>query len=132
MTISNETTSVTATGNGVTTSFAYNFLIPYQADGVTPAVGAYITVATVRTDLVLNTDYSIAGVDNPAGGTVTYPLSGSPLASPNTITIFRDEAYVQHYAFPNQSFRPDQVETALDWLEMQIQQLNTRVTALEG
>lgn len=131
MTISTETCGVTATGNGSTTEFAFNFLIPYQADGVTPAVRAYITVSGVVTVLVLDVDFSIEGVGEDAGGTVTYPLSGDPLANPNTITILRDEAYVQPYAFPTQNFRPDQVEAALDWVVMQTQQLNRRVTALE-
>jgi len=131
MTISTETCSVTANGDDSNTTFAYNFLIPYQADGSTPAVDAFTTTDGVDTALVLNTDYSIVGVEESAGGTVTYPLSGDPLASGSTITIQRDEAYVQPYAFPNQGFKPSDVEAALDWLVMQTQQLNRRVSALE-
>ena len=132
MTISSETCSVTANGNDATTEFNYSFLIPYQADGVTPAVYAFTTTASVDTPLVLDTDYSITGTDDPDGGSVTYPLSGDPLTTGSTITIQRAEDYVQPYAFPNQGFRPDQVEAAFDWLCMQIQQLNRRVADLEA
>lgn len=131
MTISTEVCSVTATGNGATTEFAFNFLIPYQSDGTTVGVHAFITVGGVDTTLVLGVDFSISGVGDADGGTVTYPLVGSPLAAPNTITINRDIDYVQPYEFLNQSFRPDQVEAAFDWVVMQIQQLNHRLNLLE-
>ncbi len=132
MTISSETCAVTANGNDSTTEFAYNFLIPYQSDGETPAVYAFTTTASVDTPLVLDTDYSIAGVGESAGGTVTYPLSGSPLATGSTITIQRDVEYVQPFAFPNQNFTPAALEEALDWAVMQNQQLNRRVAELEA
>lgn len=132
MTISNQACTVTDTGNGSNTSFAYTFLIPYQSDGVTPAVSVFKTISGVKTNLTLNVDYSISGVGNPSGGTVTFPLSGSPLVAGGTITITRAEQYVQPYAFPNEGFLPQDVEKALDWLVMQVQQLNQRVTALGG
>ena len=131
MTISTETCSITATGDGSNTTFTYNFLIPYQADGVTPAVSAFITVSGVDTALVLDVDYTITGVGVESGGEVEYP-AGVDLGAPDTITIQRDEAYVQPYAFPMGGLRPDQVEAAFDWLVMQTQQLNRRVAELEA
>ncbi len=131
MTISSETCSITASGDDTNTEFGFNFIIPYQADGVTPAVDAFTTTDGTDTQLVLDVDYSIAGVGDEDGGTVTYPLSGDPLATGSTITILRDVAYVQPYSFPNQGFRPDQVEAAFDWVVMQNQQLNRRLTDLE-
>jgi len=129
MTITNETSAVTLPGNGSATSFAYNFQIPYQADGVTPAVLAYTTSAAGVVDyLVLNTDYSITGVGQAAGGTVTYPLSGSPLASGASISILRDLNYVQTYAFTNTKVNGQQLTRALDTLEMQIQQLREQLS----
>lgn len=129
MTISTETATITATGDGSNTTFTYNFLIPYQADGVTPAVAAFITVAGVDTALTLTTDYTITGVGDGAGGEVEYP-DGVDLDAPSTITILRDEAYVQPFAFPMQGLRPDQVEAALDWVVMQTQQLARDVALL--
>jgi len=129
MTITNETSAVTLPGNGSATSFAYNFLIPYQADGVTPAVLAYTTNAAGVVDyLVLNTDYSITGVGQAAGGTVAYPLSGSPLASGATISILRDLNYVQTYNFTSTKVNGPQLTRALDTLEMQIQQLREQLS----
>lgn len=134
MTVSNTTASITYTGNGSQTAFGFNFEVPYQADGVTPAVGAFKTVSGVETPLVLDTDYSITGVGSafPDGGTVTYPLSGSPLASPRTITIYRALDLVQPYAFPNLGFRPDQVEAAFDTMVFMIQQLEAEIAVLQA
>lgn len=132
MTISTETCSVTDNGDGTTTVFNYGFKIPYQPDGVTPASHVFKTVGGVSTVLTLNVDYSIQGVGAPTGGTVTFPLSGSPLALGSTITIQRAALYEQPYSFPNQDFVPSQAEAAFDWLCMVVQQLNRRVTALGG
>lgn len=127
MTITTPACTVTATGDGVTTAFNYNFIIPYQTDGVTPAVLVQLTTGGVVTD-VPSGQYSILGVDDPAGGTVTYPLSGSPLDSSTTITITRDLAYLQPFQVLNTSFYPHTVEQVADYLEMQIQQLISGVT----
>ncbi len=123
MTIASQTASITAQGDGSNTSFTYDFLIPYQADGTTPAVEVYTTDNLgTRVVLVLNTDYTITGVGSIYGGTVAYPISGDPLAASSTITISRALAYVQDTALDDQGFRASQVEGALDTLEMQIQQ----------
>ena len=45
-TIASPTSSVVASGNGSTTTFAYGFIIPYQSNGTTPAVSAYLTNTT--------------------------------------------------------------------------------------
>ncbi len=131
MTISSETCAITASGDDSNTEFAFDFIIPYQADGVTPAVDAFTTTDGEDTPLTLDADYSITGVEDPSGGFVTYPLMGSPLATGSTITIVRDVAYVQPFTFPNQGFRPEQVEAAFDWVVMQTQQLNRRLALLE-
>lgn len=123
MTISNETAAITIPGNGVTTSFAYNFLIPYQADGVTPAVRVFRTLDGVTYTLLRGTDFSISGVGVPTGGAVVYPLSGSALPTGQSLTIERDVDYIQPYAFNNQNFKPTRVNSALDYIVMQIQQL---------
>lgn len=121
-TISSPTVSVTATGNSVTTLWNYGFIIPYQANGVTPAVTVSTTTSGV-TAVINPTLYTITGVNNSAGGTVHYPLSGSPLTSSTTITITRSLAYIQPTAVPNTAFLPHTVEQVADNLDMQIQQL---------
>lgn len=109
-------------GNGATTAFAYNFIIPYQSDGVTPACQVvYTSAAGVEAVLAPNL-YTISGVENPAGGTVNYSSNG-PIATGTFLTITRTVAYTQPDAFPNQAFYPESVETGLDNLELQIQQL---------
>lgn len=124
MTVSNTTASITLPGDGSATTFDFNFEVPYQDDGVTPAVAAYTVDGTgALMDLVLDTDYSIAGVGDPDGGTVTYPLSGPALASGAFITILRALKYTQPFTYTNTNFRPDSVEQGLDWVVMEIQQL---------
>lgn len=122
MTISNQTCSITYTGNGIQTVFTYNFLIPYQSDGETPAVAVYVIEDDVST-LLTPSEYTITGVDNTLGGTVTYPLSGDELTSAQEIQITRALAYTQPDAFPNQGFYPASVEQLADNLVMMIQQL---------
>jgi hypothetical protein len=123
-TITSPTVSVTDPGNGSTTSFAYNFLIPFQANGITPAVT--VQVLNVATDVltpVAPGAYSIAGAGNPLGGTVTYAPGGVPLAVGFSLVITRSLAYTQPIAVPNFSFYPHTVEVSADNLEAQIQQL---------
>lgn len=125
MSISSEVCTVTAQGNGSTTSWPFSFLIPYQADGTTQAVVVFLTVVAtgVRTVLELGSQYGITGVGDTAGGSVEYPLMGSPIAVGTYITIDRDLDYVQPYTVANQSFYPHTVEQVADYVVMQTQQL---------
>jgi hypothetical protein len=123
-TVATSAYTTTLQGNGVTTSFSYNFLIPYQAGTTTPAV--VVQVTNTATGIVTNlssTAYTISGVGNATGGIVTYAPLGVPLASGNTITITRAVPYTQPTAVLNQSFYPHTIEQIADWLELQIQQL---------
>lgn len=128
MTVSSSACSTVALGNGATTVWTYDFIIPFQEDGATPAVQVYIEdVGGNLTLLSWNADFTIAGIGDPAGGTVTYPLSGSPLVTGSSIIISRALDYTQPFAVPNQSFLPNTVEQLGDWLEEQIQQLRNGV-----
>lgn len=124
-TISNTAVSVTASGDGSNKTFNYGFLIPYQANGTTPAVLIQVTDPSGNTSTV-SSNYTISGVGNASGGTVTYPVSGAALASGYTITITRALNYDQPTAVSNQAFYPKTVETIADRLTMQVQQLNAR------
>lgn len=123
MTIATEAASVTLQGNNATKSFDYNFIIPYQADGVTPAVTVAIFINNVWLQL-LSSEFTISGIGNSSGGSVAYPLgTGAPLTIGQFILIERSLAYTQPDTFDNQSFYPKEVENLGDELEMQIQQL---------
>lgn len=131
-TINSPQAQVTVSANGATTAFNYGFIIPYQADGVTPAVTLQVQSALgVITDIPSNL-FTITGVGNPSGGTVVYPLSGGPLASGNLVIITRNLAYTQPTAVSNQSFLPHTVEQIADKLDMQIQQLSLQVAGSGG
>lgn len=123
MTIGTPLSTITLSGNGVTTSFAYPFLIPAASD----AQVVYTNAAGVETFL-LPTQYTIAGVGTSTGGTVTYPLSGSPIAGGTTLTISRVLPLVQTTSISNQGPTFEATEGALDTLEMQIQQLQAQIT----
>lgn len=112
---------IVASGNGVTTSWPFNFIIPDSGDIV---VTITVLATGVSTELTYATDYSVTGFDTPAGGTVTYPLVGSPLAAGNTLTIQRIVPYLQSTDLTNQDgFYADVLEDEFDYLTMQTQQL---------
>lgn len=123
MTISNQAASTTGIGNGVTTSWPYLFLIPYQDDGVTPAASVYVTNTNVVPNVVTllpPSQYGITGVGNASGGAVSITPA---LAAGYLVTIIRSLLYTQGIAVPNQGFFPNTVEQMGDRLEEQIQQL---------
>lgn len=125
MTISTTTRSVVAQGNGLTTAFNFAFAVRSAAD-----LSAIYTDANGNQTALASSQYSVALNAVPAGqlwaqgGSVTYPLIGSPIASGTSLTIVRTLPYNQNSSLINQGgFYPDVVETALDVTEMQVQQL---------
>lgn len=73
MTVTAQTPITSATGNGVTTAFAFNFYAAAAADLLVEIDGVAKT---------LNVDYTVTGAGNQAGGTVTFtapPASGAPV-----------------------------------------------------
>lgn len=121
MTVSSTQSIVVYEGNGASTTFDFTFLIPSQADMVVTYTD------TAGTETVLSTSqYSVTGIDDPNGGTVTYPLSGSPIANNTFLSIRRELPLTQTTDLVNQDgFYPQVVENALDTLCMQIQQIST-------
>jgi hypothetical protein len=110
-------------GNDSATSFAFAFKVFADTD-----IAVYITAAdgTVTTG-VLDSDYSVTLNGDQSvspGGSVTYPLSGDPLPTGDTLVIVGALPYTQTLAIPGGgNFNPVALENALDRLEMQIQQL---------
>jgi hypothetical protein len=84
------------------------------------------STAGVNSDLVLTTDYSVAGVGNPTGSvTLTAPLAlGENLTIVRNVPATQEANYVQNDAFPAESH-----EDALDKATMLIQQLQERVAS---
>jgi hypothetical protein len=120
MTISTLVNNVAAQGNGVTTAFSYSFLIPQASNAVV------VHTDLTGTQTVLSpSQYTLSGVGNPNGGTITYPLSGV-MAVGELLTLKRVLPLQQLTSLVNQSgYYPAVVEAALDNLEMQIQQIST-------
>jgi hypothetical protein len=120
MTVSSTTNKVVIAGNASTTVFTYNFQINDAADAVviyTDALGVSTTLSS--------TLYSISGLGVPTGGTVTYPLVGSPIAFGTSLTITRQLAMTQPTSISNQgAFYPSAVEAAIDRAVMEVQQVN--------
>jgi hypothetical protein len=118
MTIANETALVRYVGNGVTTEFPFEFLIPEGALLVQVFNGSTIS------DLD-SSAYSVSGLGNANGGTVTL---NDPLADGHEIYISRVLAYVQETSIANQQrFYASVVENAFDYFVMLAQQLNEKV-----
>lgn len=132
MTISTTTSTTTGSGNGVTTVFNFSFVPDSAADIVvtyTDASGVATVLPSSAYTLVINPPApgELWGV----GGSVTYPITGSPptpIATGTFLTITRAVPYEQNVSINNQgAFYPQVVEQGLDILELQIQQLNTDV-----
>lgn len=128
MTVSTTTNTVTFLGNGATTSFSFSFIGVSSSD-----ITVTLTDTTTGVQTVLSpSDYTL--VLNPAatgslwgiGGTVTYPLVGSPIPNGIELTIARNVPLQQNISISNQgAFYPQSVEQGLDLLEMQIQETAT-------
>lgn len=82
------------------------------------------TVGIVDSNLVLATDYSVAGVGNPTGSvTLVAPLAtGEKLTIIRNVPATQEADYVQNDAFPAESH-----EEALDKLTMLVQQQQERL-----
>jgi hypothetical protein len=127
MTISTTSRRSIGLGNGATTVWPYAFLIPLASElSVIYTNPNRDAIDPLGTGVVLNpATYSVTGIGNPAGGNVTYPLSGPAVAAPITITVLRTIPMTQPTTLQNQGASyPLVTETAMDNLEMQIQQIN--------
>lgn len=121
MTVSSETAKVKYTGDGTTTTFPVPFY--FLADAHLKVV---ILAANVETILTLNTDYTVSGAGNPAGGSITTTIAYGIYAQ---ITIARNVPFTQETDYqPNDPFPAASHEEALDKLTMETQQLNEELS----
>ena len=120
MTVTTEERIVVHTGNGSTTVFPFTFLIP-DADSLyvyTRPVGG-----TTKT-LITSGLYTATGLGDAGGGSVTYPLSGSPLDSSTELIIERSITPTQGVSVSNQTrYYAEVAESVWDRLTMLAQEL---------
>ena len=134
MTVSNSQSQITYLGTGSLSVFSF----PFIADSASAIQVTYTNAAGVSTVLTpsqytLYLNSIAAGSLWSVGGTVTFLLSGSPIATGTSLTIQRVLPYQQLTTISNQgSFNPQVIETAMDTLEMQIQQVAARGGAYRG
>lgn len=134
MTISTSQASEIFLGNGVTASFSFSFI----ASSSNLLEVSYADVEGVIT--VLNPSQYTIFINPPTtgstwgiGGIVTYPTVGSPIENGTSLTVTRVRPFVQETTISNQGpFSPSVIESALDILEMQIQQVAGRTGQFRG
>lgn len=113
-------------GNGTTTAFSFTFK--------TFAAGDLQVVKTstigIESILVLDSDYSVTlngDQDASPGGSITYPISGSPLATGEKLTVISVLAYEQTTdLLGGGAFNARVIEDTFDRTVVQIQQLEER------
>ena len=119
MALTTTVNKVIYSGNASSTVFSFTFPIP---DATYLSV-IYTDAAGVETTLSASL-YSVTGIGTTTGGTVTYPLTGSPIAVSTKLTLVRTVPYTQPTVFSNQGgYFPEIVEGAFDRVAMEIQQL---------
>lgn len=105
------------TGNGVTTTFKYDFRI-VDENHVRVIHGA---LDGTTTELVLGTDYTVTGVGDQDGGDIVLT---APLPSGEKVTHLRNAPFVQETDLENQgAYYAETVERSLDLSVMRDQQL---------
>lgn len=121
-TITKTVRKVTHSGNDAATSFPWEFLILSNDD---------LTVLLVEADgtrTVLDPAlYSVVNTFTEAGGAITYPLSGSPLPTGDSITIYSDTTLTQQVNVNSQNaYNPSVVMGVWNKLTIALQELKQK------
>lgn len=110
-------------GNGLATSFPFAFKVFAKTD----ISVVFANSLGVESTLVLDSDYSVtlnANQDTTPGGSITYPISGSPMLSTQALAIVGGLAYNQTSALPSGgAYNATIVERALDRVTILVQQI---------
>src|SRR4051812_12847863 len=118
MTITTTSTKAVYQGNGATTTWPFTFLIPND-DSITVTL---VLISSGDETVLAPSVFSVSGLGVPAGGIVTYPLSGSPLAATYKIVVERFVPELQNTDLVNEGGAyPADIEDALDYLTMMSQ-----------
>lgn len=119
MTVTTSDSSVTYTGNSSTTQFPYSFVVPDEAS----LKVELLTISTGARTVLTSSDYSVTGIGDSSGGTVTYPTSGTAIDSDTKIIIYRQVALTQETSVTNQTaYFADVVEAVWDKHTMALQE----------
>jgi hypothetical protein len=114
-------------GTGSQTAWPFTFKV-FAASDVAVTIADSTGAETV---LALGTDFTVAlnsNQETSPGGTVTYPISGSPLPVGSVLAIVGDLDYDQGLDIPSGgNFSPLALENQLDRTTMQIQQLKEEI-----
>lgn len=124
MTVNLASNKVVYQGDGATTTFSFHFSAPSTSSITVITVdqfGNSVTQSPGAYTVVLNPP---AGTNpTPVGGSVTYPIAGSPLPVGSQIVIVRELTAIQTVSLTNQSIiYPPVIEQELDYLTMIDQQ----------
>ena len=113
-------------GNGVTTEFDITFYAKEESHIVVT-----LTDRSTSPDTVTTVDPSLYSVsltpEQTVRGTVTYPLTGSPLSSDYYLTIRRVVPLVQSVDVTTSPFFPESIQEAIDYIMQAIQQLQEQM-----
>jgi hypothetical protein len=131
LTVSTTASQVIALGDGATTIFNYGFLIPGSSATDPTNVQVVYTDANGNVTVLSPSQFTIAGVNNATGGTVTFSLAGVAIPVGTQLLIRRVVPYTQPDTISNQGgFYPQAIEDALDNIELQLQQILTQQNAI--
>lgn len=114
-------------GTGAQTTWPFTFKV-FAATDIAVTIADSLGVETA---LTYGVDYAVtlnANQETSPGGTVTYPISGSPLPVGKRLVIVGNLPYDQPLDLPSGgNFSPLALENQLDRLTMQIQQLREQM-----
>jgi hypothetical protein len=128
MTISTELTKISYQANGSTT--VWNFTFP---GGPNPDIHLIVTPpggspTEILSNFKVNVNPPVDPNPTSIGGSVIYPVTGSPLTVGNRVTIFRDVPLIQPTSFANQgTIYQEVIEETFDYVVEEIQQLDERL-----
>ncbi len=141
MTVSTVQSSAVFLGNGATTSFGFSFNngVPFNSNAsLATYTVIYTDVSGNQTTLApsvytLSFNAAVTGTLWGLGGTLVYPISGSPIASGISLTLNRVFPLQQLTSISNQGdFAPQNIEAMGDIEEMQLQQIAARTAQQRG
>ena len=102
-----------------------NYSFPFKAFKHGEVKVSLVDADGISTALILNTDYSVGGLGQDSGGTVTLTAGGiSKIESGHKLVVQRQMSFVQEVDYrPHDLFPAETHERALDILTMQCQEL---------
>jgi len=120
MTIPTTASTVIYDGNDSVTTFAFTWKIQLSTDIKVVLIDAN----DANTD-VSSSEYTITGIGDISGGSIEYPVSGSPLATGMRLAITPATLFTQETDLGNQgSYYPETIEDMVDRTTLQIQKIN--------